>query len=80
MKSIWQWCRKYRHDKLTEQHRMLCKKLRGHYQYYGVRNNYEALSVMWWRTAVLAEPEESKEPHQVGEIRAAHEGVPASRT
>jgi hypothetical protein len=50
MKSIWQWCRKHRHDKLTEQHRMLCMKLRGHYQYYGVRNNYEALSVMWWRT------------------------------
>jgi hypothetical protein len=25
-------------------------KLRGHYQYYGVRTNYEALRVMWRRT------------------------------
>jgi hypothetical protein len=50
MKSIWLWCRKHRHDKLTEQHRMLCMKLRGHYRYYGVRTNYEALSVMWRRT------------------------------
>jgi group II intron reverse transcriptase/maturase len=50
MKSIWLWCRKHRHDKLTEQHTMLCMKLRGHYQYYGVRTNYEALRVMWRRT------------------------------
>jgi phenylpropionate dioxygenase-like ring-hydroxylating dioxygenase large terminal subunit len=49
MKSIWQWCRRHRHDKLTEQHKMLCLKLRGHYQYYGIRNNYGALSVVMWR-------------------------------
>ncbi len=49
MKSIWEWCRRHRHDKLTEQHRMLCLKLRGHYQYYGVSTNYTALSVVLWR-------------------------------
>ena len=53
MKSIWEWCRKHRHDRLSEQHRMLCLKLRGHYQYYGVRANYENL-VAVMRYAVKA--------------------------
>jgi len=43
MTSLWQWCREHRHDRLPEQHRMLCLKLRGHYQYYGVRTNYQML-------------------------------------
>jgi RNA-directed DNA polymerase len=43
MKSLWQWCRDHRHDSLPEQYRMLCLKLRGHYQYYGVRTNYRML-------------------------------------
>jgi len=43
MKSLWQWCRDHRHDSLSEQYRMLCLKLRGHYQYYGIRTNYRML-------------------------------------
>jgi group II intron reverse transcriptase/maturase len=43
MTSLWQWCRDHRHDSLSEQYRMLCLKLRGHYQYYGVRTNYRML-------------------------------------
>jgi len=44
MKSLWQWCRAHRHSPLEEQHRELCTKLRGHYQYYGVRGNYALLA------------------------------------
>ena len=46
MKSLWQWCRQHRHWKLPEQHEMLSSKLRGHYQYYGIRGNYKMLEVV----------------------------------
>lgn len=46
MKSLWQWCRDHRHWSLPEQHEMLCAKLRGHYQYYGIRGNYKMLEVV----------------------------------
>lgn len=46
MKSLWQWCRINRHEKLQEQYRMLCLKLRGHYQYYGIRTNFKMLEVV----------------------------------
>ena len=38
--GIWQWCKSNRHDPLPQQHRTFCSKLRGHYNYYGVRCNY----------------------------------------
>jgi group II intron reverse transcriptase/maturase len=38
-KSLWRWCRANRHLPLNDQHRMLCQKLRGHFQYYGIRGN-----------------------------------------
>lgn len=47
MKSLWQWCRTHRHKPVQEQHRMLCRKLRGHYQYYGVRCNGPSLSRLY---------------------------------
>jgi group II intron reverse transcriptase/maturase len=44
VKTIWQWCRFNRHEPLEQQHKMLCIKLRGHYQYYAVNHNYQALN------------------------------------
>jgi RNA-directed DNA polymerase len=38
-KSLWRWCRANRHLPLQDQYRMLCQKLRGHFQYYGIRGN-----------------------------------------
>jgi group II intron reverse transcriptase/maturase len=46
-KRIWEWCRKTRHEPLREQHRALCLKLKGHYQYYGIRCNYRKLSLVY---------------------------------
>jgi group II intron reverse transcriptase/maturase len=46
MKGIWTWCRDNRHVPLTEQYRILCSKLRGYYQYHGIRGNIEALRVV----------------------------------
>jgi group II intron reverse transcriptase/maturase len=41
--NLWQWCRDNRHLSLEEQYATLCAKLRGHYQYYGVRCNSRCL-------------------------------------
>ncbi len=43
MSGIGVWCRENRHEPLADQHRSLCAKLRGHYEYYGVRGNYKML-------------------------------------
>ncbi len=47
MKAIWEWCRENRHDPVKEQHGMLRSKLRGYYQYYGIRGNYKMLEVVF---------------------------------
>ncbi len=47
MKRLWRWCRAYRHEPIKEQHKSLCSKLRGYYQYFGVRCNYKALEVVF---------------------------------
>jgi group II intron reverse transcriptase/maturase len=44
VREVHRWCRSHRHLPLSEQHSMLCAKVRGHYAYYGVRGNFEALS------------------------------------
>ena len=46
-KRVWQWCQQHRHDPLREQHKTLSSKLRGHYQYYGIRSNYASLRVYY---------------------------------
>ncbi len=46
-KSIWVWCKQNRHKPIKEQHEKLCTKLRGYYQYFGVRSNYKALEVVF---------------------------------
>jgi group II intron reverse transcriptase/maturase len=47
MKMLWQWCKAYRHDPIKEQYAILCSKLRGFYQYYGVRSNFKALETVF---------------------------------
>lgn len=50
MKSIWQWCRENRHESLDEQYGALSSKLRGYYQYYGIRGNFKLLQVVYEHT------------------------------
>jgi RNA-directed DNA polymerase len=45
-KALWRWCRINRHLPLQAQYAMLCQKLRGHFQYYGMRGNYRLLDVV----------------------------------
>jgi len=46
IQSIWDWCRKNRHMELEKQHRILNSKLRGHFQYFGVRCNIRSMNTV----------------------------------
>ena len=37
------WCRENRHMKLADQHEALCRKVSGHYAYYGIIGNYVSI-------------------------------------
>jgi len=47
MRAVWHWCRTHRHEPLRVQYRQLCRKLRGHYQYDGIRGNYRKLEALY---------------------------------
>jgi group II intron reverse transcriptase/maturase len=56
MRSINVWCRLNRHSPIADQQQTLNAKLRGHYGYYGITGNIEALSRLqyamvyrWWK-------------------------------
>jgi RNA-directed DNA polymerase len=44
LKAVADWCKWNRHMSIPNQHRMLVLKLRGHYQYFGVAGNGQALN------------------------------------
>jgi RNA-directed DNA polymerase len=44
LKAISQWCRKNLHAPLREQVEALGRKLKGHFGYYGITGNYQALA------------------------------------
>ena len=37
------WCRENRHMKLKDQHEALCRKVSGHYAYFGITGNYVSI-------------------------------------
>jgi len=41
--SIYDWCRRYRHRSIKEQHAALTRRLRGHFNYFGVSGNYRSM-------------------------------------
>ena len=43
LRKIAQWCRASRHQPIPEQHRILSLKVLGHYGYFGITGNFEAL-------------------------------------
>lgn len=44
LRELAQWCRKVRHRPIREQHQVLAQKLRGHFAYFGITGNAEALA------------------------------------
>jgi len=55
IRRIADWCRRNSHRPLREQHRGLSQKLTGHYEYYGITGNANAVVAFynrvteWWR-------------------------------
>jgi RNA-directed DNA polymerase len=43
LRRVTAWCKRNRHRPVAEQHKALVQKLRGHFGYYGITGNYEAL-------------------------------------
>jgi len=48
IQRIYNWCRRHRHRSVKEQHAALCRRLRGHFNYFGVSGNYRSLAVVWY--------------------------------
>jgi group II intron reverse transcriptase/maturase len=46
VQALWTWCRNNRHKDVAKQHSILCSKLRGHFQYFGVRCNMRAMQAV----------------------------------
>ena len=44
IQAIAKWCKENRHLPIRDQHKTLCVKLRGHYQYYGINGNYRSIN------------------------------------
>ena len=49
IQSVAEYCRRHRHDPVKDQHAALTRRLRGHYNYFGVNGNWRSL-----RNLVLA--------------------------
>jgi hypothetical protein len=47
LSGIGDWCKENLHKAIEEQYRILSAKLRGHYQYYGVRGNFKMLEMAY---------------------------------
>ena len=58
LRRLREWCRWHRHDSLKAQHRLLTKKLEGHYAYYGITSNFDRIASFFymarrvWRAAL----------------------------
>jgi RNA-directed DNA polymerase len=53
LRRIGEWCRAHRHDDVEAQHRAISQKLRGHYAYFGVTGNNDALARIWYETTAI---------------------------
>ena len=44
LKRVADWCREHRHDEVRTQQEALGQKLRGHFGYFGIRGNFDAIA------------------------------------
>ncbi len=43
IQSVYDWCRRYRHSSVKGQHAALTRRIRGHFNYFGVSGNFRSL-------------------------------------
>jgi group II intron reverse transcriptase/maturase len=53
LQNLGEWCRRHLHLPLKDQHAALTRRLRGHYQYFGVNGNIRSLEQVLHRTRRL---------------------------
>jgi RNA-directed DNA polymerase len=53
LRRIGEWCHVHRHADVEAQHRAISRKLSGHYAYFGVTSNYDALQRLWHETKAI---------------------------
>lgn len=53
VKRVAEWCKQNRHRRVGEQFQLLNAKLRGYYNYYGVRGNYQSLDQFFYQVRRL---------------------------
>ena len=41
--SVYDWCQRYRHQPVKVQHAALCRRIQGHFNYFGVSGNFRSL-------------------------------------
>ena len=46
IRSVYDWCRSHRHQPVKEQHEALSRRLRGHFNYFGVSGNFRSLQLL----------------------------------
>jgi len=55
LKRVVDWCKQHRHESIREQQKAIARRLRGHFEYFGITNNSKSLSrfryevVLAWR-------------------------------
>ncbi|MFO0614995.1 MAG: group II intron reverse transcriptase/maturase [Polyangiaceae bacterium] len=83
LKRIGEWCRAHLHDPIARQQQALCRKLRGHYAYFGVTGNSRALERLHfavtqvWRKWLSRRSQTGRVPWQ--KMRGILERFPLSR-
>ena len=53
LRAIDQWAQKARHWKIGVQHHLLCRKIQGHLQYYGITGNADSLALFVHRVRYI---------------------------
>jgi RNA-directed DNA polymerase len=46
IQAVYDWCRDHRHWPIKEQHAALVRRLRGHFNYFGVNGNQRSMSIL----------------------------------
>ena len=50
VRKVHLWCKRNRHERVRDQHRMLSLMLKGHYGYYGTKFNISSLGIFYQQT------------------------------
>ena len=81
IKSIADWCRGNRHKPVKVQHEALCRRIQGHYNYFGVSGNFRCLLLgqqevrrAWFK---WLRPSESKNASELGEVFGTTQAFPS---